>query len=255
MTFPLPEAHPITAAPPTPATALDLSLPSAAPQPPASAPADSLASASEEVKKVARWVADTGDNARLPYLLIDKVNATVYAFGPAGQFKASAPALLGMTRGDVLVADNSASMSEMSEQMRVTPAGRFVSKLARDSHGTELLVLDYDASISLHAVVKGTSAEHRAERLNSKTSADNRISFGCINVPTAFYQGVVSPTFAATKGVVYVLPEMGPANQWFAMQPNAIPAPDSGSAPVAPRGSTALNDAQSSDSKPAPVAN
>ena len=37
----------------------------------------------------------------------------------------------------------------MPPQVRITPAGRFVSRLARDSHGKELLVLDYDASISL----------------------------------------------------------------------------------------------------------
>jgi hypothetical protein len=115
-------------------------------------------------------------------------------------------------------------MEQMPPQVRITPAGRFVSKLAIDSHGKELLVLDYDASISLHAVIKGTPKERRAERLNSATADDNRISFGCINVPEAFYSTVVSPTFTGTKGIVYVLPETGPASALFVgMDPAGAP--------------------------------
>ena len=72
-------------------------------------------------------------------------------------------------------------------------------------------MIDYAASIALHPVVKGQPAEHRAERLNSPTSDDNRISFGCINVPVNFYAKVVSPAFIKTNGVVYILPEMGSA--------------------------------------------
>ncbi|MEO5596562.1 MAG: L,D-transpeptidase [Lysobacteraceae bacterium] len=181
-----------------------------------SAPADlRLLSASAELQRVARWVIDSGDSGGMPYLLIDKVNATVYAFNRAGQLQGSAPALLGMGRGDRLIAPNNATMSQMTPQVRITPAGRFVSRLAVDSHGKELLVLDYAASISLHAVVKGTPAEHRAERLKSPTAQDNRISFGCINVPAAFYSDIVSPAFTNTRGIVYVLPETSPASAMF----------------------------------------
>lgn len=195
---------------------LDLALhPVAAPQ---SAPLDlALLSASAELQRVARWVIDSGDNVGLPYLLIDKVNAQVFAFNHAGQLQGTAPALLGMARGDRLIAPNTATMAQMPPQVRITPAGRFVSKLAIDSHGKELLVLDYAASISLHAVVKGTPAEHRAERLKSPTSQDNRISFGCINVPAAFYSTIVSPAFTNTRGIVYVLPETGPASAVFGL--------------------------------------
>ena len=174
-----------------------------------------LQSASDEVKRVARWVIESGDNVRLPFLLIDKVNAQVFAFTPAGQLQGSAPVLLGMAHGDRMLVPNTATMSQMPPQVRITPAGRFVSRLAIDSHKQELLVLDYDASFSLHAVVKGTPKEHRAERLASPTSQDNRISFGCINVPAAFYSSIVSPSFTNTKGIVYVLPETAPASQLF----------------------------------------
>lgn len=140
-----------------------------------------------------------------------------------------------MARGDRLIASNDANMSSMTPQVRITPAGRFVSRLAIDSHGKELLVLDYDASISLHAVVKGTPEERRAVRLKSPTSLDNRISYGCINVPAVFYSSIVSPAFAHTKGIVYVLPETGPASALFGFNPGG--AGSSG----AQQGATMLN--------------
>jgi hypothetical protein len=64
-------------------------------------------------------------------------------------------------------------------------------------------------------VVKGLPAERRAQRLESATAQDNRISFGCINVPEAFYEKVVSPAFRNTLGVVYILPEMSSAKLLF----------------------------------------
>jgi hypothetical protein len=235
--------HPATTQPPTP---LDLATqPAVAAQ---LAPIDPLQSASAEVKRVARWVVDSHDNAGLPFLLIDKVNAQVLAFSGAGQLRGTAPVLLGMAHGDRMLVPNTAKMSQMPPQVRITPAGRFVSRLAIDSHGKEILVLDYEASFSLHAVVKGTPAEHRAERLNSPTSQDNRISFGCINVPTAFYMTVVSPSFTNTKGVVYVLPETSPASQLFGFQPFDAPAAG------AQQSTTALN-AQAAQTIQAPSAN
>jgi hypothetical protein len=191
------------------------------------APDAALSLASAEVQSVARWVAAAHDNGGLPYLLIDKVNAQVYAFGPDGRLLATAPALLGMTPGDEIKVSNDTQMAQMTANDRVTPAGRFVSRLAIDSHGKELLVLDYEAAISLHAVVKGTPKEHRAVRLASPTAKDNRISFGCINVPATFYSDVVSPTFRRTKGIVYVLPETSAAAPFFGFQP-AVDTPASG---------------------------
>jgi len=185
-----------------------------------SVPVDvALQSASAEVKRVARWVIDSKDNGGMPFLLVDKVNARVFAFDPAGHLQGTALVLLGMSRGDRLLAPNSATMSHMPPQVRITPAGRFVSHLGIDSHGKELLVLDYGASISLHPVIKGTPAEHRAERLASPSPLDHRISFGCINVPPDFYTTFVHPAFEKTQGIVYVLPEMGAASALFGFHP------------------------------------
>ena len=200
---------------------------------PAAMPADQLATASDEVKRVARWVVDSDDNRGLPFLLIDKVNAQVFAFNAIGQLKASAPALLGMARGDQLLASNETTVNAIRPEERVTPAGRYISRLALDSDGKELLVIDYAAAISLHPVIPGTPAERRAERLGSATAEDNRISKGCINVPADFYATYVSPTFSKTKGIVYILPEQGSAAEFFGMHPagNAVAERDAASAP------------------------
>jgi hypothetical protein len=114
-----------------------------------------------------------------------------------------------------------------------------VSRLAIDSHGKELLVIDYDASLSLHPVVKGTPVEHRAQRLASPTAEDNRISFGCINVPPAFYANVVSPALTNTRGVVYILPETSPAGQVFGFQYDSTTAPATATVPAVPAGTAA----------------
>jgi len=238
-------APPINAAATPPSAPTELLMrPLAAPP---SAPVDLLQSASEEVKHVARWIIDSGDNARLPFLLVDKVNAQVLVFSAAGQLQGTTTALLGLARGDRMLAPNNAPMSEMPPQVRITPAGRFVSRLAIDSHGKELLVLDYDASLSLHAVVKGTPQERRAERLKSAKTEDNRISFGCINVPGEFYKTIVSPTFTRTKGIVYVLPETSPASAMFGFQVpgTAVAGAQPGAQPL---------DAQAAQPVQAPVA-
>ena len=184
-----------------------------------------LVAASAEVRRVAHWVIATRDSGGLPFLLIDKINARVFAFDAAGQLQGSAPALLGLAKGDRMLAPNDATMAQMPPAVRITPAGRFVSRLGIDSDGKQLLILDYDASLSLHPVVKGTPEERRAERLGSATFEDNRISFGCINVPPEFFTTIVSPAFNHTRGVVYVLPETGAASALFGFDPVSATAP------------------------------
>jgi hypothetical protein len=57
-------------------------------------------------------------------------------------------------------------------------------------------------------VVNNVRAERRPERLASPTPLDNRISWGCINVPAKFFDKVVQPAFTGSTGIVYILPEI-----------------------------------------------
>ena len=152
----------------------------------------------------------------LPFMIVDKVNARVFLFDGQGQIKGTTSVLLGLAVGDDSVPGiGQRKLSTIRPEERTTPAGRFVASLDRDIHGKEILWVDYDTAISLHAVVKGTPKERRAERLASASALDKRIWYGCINVPVFFYETLVSPTFKGTNGIVYILPETRSAAQVF----------------------------------------
>ncbi|MBW8311724.1 MAG: hypothetical protein K0M64_06765 [Rhizobium sp.] len=175
--------------------------------------------ASPEVRQVAQWISESADNAGRPFILIDKVAARVFVFNAAGKLQGDAAALLGSARGDRTAAGiGKLSLGAIRPEDRTTPAGRFVAHLDQDIHGRSILLIDYDASIALHPVVPGTPKERRAERLRSATPDDNRISFGCINVPPEFFNTVVRPAFRRTHGIVYILPETRAASELFGNQ-------------------------------------
>ena len=171
---------------------------------------------SSESRKLADWVVDSADNGKLPFMIIDKVQARVFMFDAQGQLIGATAALLGSAVGDHTVPGiGQRKLSSIRPEERTTPAGRFVASLDRDIHGEEVLWVDYDSALSLHRVVKGHAKERRAERLATPNPLDNRISFGCINVPVKFYEQIVSPSFTGTNGIVYILPETRTAAQVF----------------------------------------
>lgn len=264
---PPPEPAPVVVpvapvAPPPPPPPIPLEFSGIQTEAPLPTSLDRLQSAAPEVRDVVQWVGASKDNAGLPFIVVDKTNARVYAFTPAAQLKATAPILLGMGLGDEVLVSPDAPMSAIPPQKRITPAGRYLSRLAFEKPGKQILVIDAKNLISLHIVAKGTPAQRRAERLASLAADDNRVSFGCINVPPAFFKTVVSPDFTPANGIVYVLPEKTTAAQLFGFQPpvTAPPAPQAPVGPaemqvslVAPQVTPAP--AQAADSGPAPVAN
>jgi hypothetical protein len=222
---PAPAPYVAPAPPPPPPAPIPMEFSGIQTAAPSPAPLDRLNSASPEVRSVAQWVGSSHDNGGLPFVVVDKENARAYAFNRYGQLEATAPVLLGMTRGDKMLVSNDAPMSAMPPDKRITPSGRYVSYLVTDSHGKQVLAIDAAAAISMHIVVKGTPAQRRAERLASVTSDDNRVSFGCINVPPGFFTQFVSPDFTPARGIVYVLPETRSAAEQFGFQPAVIAPP------------------------------
>jgi hypothetical protein len=174
--------------------------------------------ASRDVHDVADWVVDSGDNGSLPFVVIDKTDARVFVFDAGGRIRGAAPALLGLARGDDTVPGiGYRKLSDIRPEERTTPAGRFVAMLGMSTRGEDVLWVDYESGVSLHRVITSNRRERRLERLATPTPADNRISYGCINVPAAFYNEVVHPTFTGTYGVVYILPETRPLRQVFGL--------------------------------------
>jgi hypothetical protein len=171
---------------------------------------------SPEVRHVANWAHASGDHRRHAFVIVDKKDARVYVFGPDGRLRDSAPALLGSARGDHTVPGiGDKPLAAILPDEKTTPAGRFKAEPGLNANGEDVVWVDYDAAVSMHRIRPLVAAERRLERLASLTVDDNRISFGCINLPVTFYETVLSPAVKAHGAIVYVLPETRTPQQQF----------------------------------------
>lgn len=174
------------------------------------------ASATPEARYIADWIADSRDNAGAEFLIVDKISAHLYVFDSDARLRASTPVLLGTAIGDDSAPGIGARpLAEVLLEERTTPAGRFVAERGHNLRGEDVVWVDYDAAVSMHRVLHTNPAEQRLQRLATPTAQDNRISYGCINVPAAFYESAVRPMFATRRAIVYVLPEVRSVHQVF----------------------------------------
>lgn len=173
---------------------------------------------SADTLRVHDWVSSAGDNHGLPYLIVDKPHAALFLFDPAGKQLAAVPVLIGIAPGDEASPGIGAKeLSEIGPAEKTTPAGRYLAKFGLAVGKERVLWVDYYTSVALHPVPTGAAArkEKRRERLASPTPDDNRITFGCINVPSTFYARLLSPMYRGKGGYVYVLPDSKPIEEVF----------------------------------------
>lgn len=175
---------------------------------------------SADARRVADWAAASNDAKGLPFAIIDKRGARLYVFDPIGRLQGAAPVLLGLARGDDSVPGiGERKIADIRPHERTTPAGRFVAEHGRNHKGEDIVWIDYDAAVSMHRVRPVDPKERRLQRLASPTPSDNRISYGCVNVPTTFYDKVLRRTFSTRHAIVYVLPETRPLHEVFRLTP------------------------------------
>ncbi len=178
---------------------------------------------SQDAQDVLAWIRRSGDNAGMPFALVDKRAAAVHVFDSQGAARGSSPVLLGLARGDHSVPGiGERPIAQIAPHERTTPAGRFVSEPGVNLQGTDIVWVDYDDAISMHRVRPTKASERRLQRLASATTTDNRISYGCINVPVTFYDRFIAPTLGRQAGVVYVLPETQAAAAFFGFTAPAV---------------------------------
>jgi hypothetical protein len=181
--------------------------------------------AGQDAREVSAWIHATRNNQGRAFAIIDKKAALLHVFDSAGTLRGSSPVLLGLAVGDDSVPGiGERKMADIKPAERTTPAGRFVSEPGRNLQGEDIVWIDYEAAISMHRVRTGNQADRRLERLATPTPADNRISYGCVNVPAAFYDTFIKPAFGITPAIVYVLPETRPASATFGMSSPAFNA-------------------------------
>lgn len=164
---------------------------------------------SEAAARVATWVAASGDNHGLPWAVIDKTGAALFLYDSAGAPLAAEPVLVGIATGDDATPGvGSKKLGDLGPTEKTTPAGRYLARFGLPVAGERVLWVDYATSVAIHPIpADAAPKEKRRERMLSPEPDDNRITFGCINVPRAFYGRVLRPLFRKKGGYVYVLPD------------------------------------------------
>ncbi|MGC1271702.1 MAG: hypothetical protein WA842_14015 [Croceibacterium sp.] len=171
---------------------------------------------SADVDRMVQWIAASGDNGILPYIIIDKQAAALFLFDAKGTLVAESPVLLGVAQGDESTPGiGSKSLATIGPAERTTPAGRFVAKFGLAAGRQRVLWVDYATSVALHIVITTNRKERRLERLLSPTEEDNRVTFGCINVGATLFNKQLSPLFTKRGGVVYILPDSKSMDEVF----------------------------------------
>ncbi|MFC5497732.1 L,D-transpeptidase [Caenimonas terrae] len=162
-----------------------------------------------------QWVTARRDNRDRAFAIVDKKEGKIYVFDRKGRLAGTSPALVGKSSGDMDEPGvGHLEVSQLTTEQRKTPAGRFNSLPAAD-HAAEIIWFDYDAGLAIHQLASDSTYVPRMSRLRSPDPAGRRITAGCVAVPVEFFAKIVRPVLGARAGVVYVLPDTLPINDFF----------------------------------------
>lgn len=185
-----------------------------APQPPA---VEAPIAPTPDQQRMAAWIGGSGDNHALPFAVIDKNGASLILYDGHGKAIAQVPVLIGIAPGDTATPGvGSKTLGEIGPAEKTTPAGRYLARFGYAAGRQKVLWVDYTNSVAIHPIpADAAKGEMRRERLLSPEPDDNRITFGCINVPRAFYGAALRPLFQKKGGYVYILPDTRSAEDVF----------------------------------------
>lgn len=152
---------------------------------------------------VVQNIVSQNDNQGKQFIVADKQAGTLTLYTPQGQQITSTPALFGKATGDSISINNA------------TPSGRYDmnlidgAKIDGKGYGSSAQALSVNGrlqennagNVAIHRVLP---IENRQAKLDSATATDNRVSHGCINVPSSFYDIHLD---RQQDTVVYVMPE------------------------------------------------
>jgi hypothetical protein len=172
-------------------------------------PATDAAIRNPRVAAAVLRIAEVDDAQGMPFFVIDKKTAVLYAFDKDAKLLAKSDVLLGSAPFDHTVPGvGDLPIDQVPPEARTTPAGRFVGIPGRNARNEDVVWVDYDAAVSRHRVITTNPHERRLERLSSATPDDNRISYGCINVWPQFFEAYVRPAYQGQRPPIYILPEI-----------------------------------------------
>lgn len=153
---------------------------------------DNMADASD-ARLLARRTVVAQDHRGLPFLIIDKARARLFAFDAKGELLASTPVLLGASHGD-------------EPGAAATPAGRF--EAYRPWHAPDGLLrwVSPRGELLLRSDSSPLTPGRARQRLASPQLEDRRISDGSLHVPPEFFRQYLDH-LRGQRSVAYVLPE------------------------------------------------
>jgi len=172
---------------------------------------------SDAAREIASLVLAHANHRQRPFAVVDKRSAMLVVYHADGSLAGSTPVLLGRAAGDV----SSPGVGQRTQRGALRPddattaAGRFESVPGRNHTGEAVVWIDHEAALAIHRLRPGPSERGRAQALTSPHTADRRVSAGCVVVPVVFYQAVVQPLLGSQRGVVYVLPEQRPWQEFW----------------------------------------
>jgi hypothetical protein len=177
-----------------------------------------------DARRMADWVVMRHDNGKMPFIVLDKRDARLYVFEASGRLVDQTPVLLGSAHGDETYPGiGDVPIAQVKPYQRTTAAGRFVTRPGLDADRTDVVWLDYEAALAMHRVINKVKSERRLQRIASADPKVRRISWGCINIPIAFFDSYISPVFGKRSGVTYVIPERRTFAQVFERDGGAAP--------------------------------
>jgi hypothetical protein len=171
--------------------------------------------ASDEVHLVADWVMRNNMHKSNPFIVADKAGGLLFAFDANGGLLAKTPALFGATPSDALTEEQAGKMmDDVVEADKITPAGIFTAEAYNSpSYGKAVRFARYANS---NLLIHRAPNQQRLKRLQTSSTSDNRITYGCINALPEFVDQVLLPYFSG-ESTVFVLPEMQSAKAFFAI--------------------------------------
>jgi hypothetical protein len=170
---------------------------------------------SSDAAKTAQWVLDTADSEGYPFIVTDKIGATMYFFDEKGVLLKKSPVLVGKNVGDFI---------GNTDAGRITPSGRFEIAPETDAtYGNVFSVMGTDmvdsetgelVEVAIHRLALHDPSEKRPQRIATTTPLDNRISWGCMNLDNKVMDWAFNNY--PLGGLIYILPETAKGRSVFA---------------------------------------
>lgn len=162
---------------------------------------------SADANVVNSYVQQNKDNVGSNYIIADKKMGALYVMDANGAVVTETPALFGKTAGDVVATGQTAagkfrlSLSQITEDP-TNKYGGTAQKFTEDANGGAYVI---------HRVIT-PKGQRRLQRLATSDPKDNRVSQGCINVPSEWYDKYLNRDFG---GNIYIIPETASVQSMF----------------------------------------